>query len=170
MLHVATYGDGIRLLPERGDVRDERGGPAFKFTRPSDGAFDGNERAGELLALAHSDLRAGEFGKEDDAKVDAANLIGVIIQQAEWRKTWEHGRLNLFTPLARECGKDAAVVSTDMSTNTEGGATVETSIAPPSKTIHPKELAFSRSGSVKRDRIWDRLLPLGIQLELTTWT
>ena len=119
MLHVAAYGEGIRLLPERGDVRDERGGPAFKFTRPSDGALYRNERTGELLALAHSDLGTGELSKEDDAKVDAANLIAVIIQEAERRKSREFCRLNLFTPLALECAKDAAVVSTDMSTNTE---------------------------------------------------
>jgi hypothetical protein len=107
------------LLPERGDVGDERGGPAFKLTRPSDGALYRNEGAGELLALAHSDLRTGEFGKEDDAKVDAANLITVIIQETERCKSRERCRLNLFTPLALKCGEDAAVVSTDMSTNTE---------------------------------------------------
>jgi hypothetical protein len=107
------------LLPERGDVGDERGGPAFKFTRPSDGALYRNEGAGELLALAHSDLGAGEFGKEDDAKVDAANLINVIIHETERCKSRERCRLNLFTPLALECGEDAAVISTDMSTNTE---------------------------------------------------
>ena len=60
------------LLPERGDVGDERGGPAFKLARPSDGALYRNEGAGELLALAHGDLRTGEFGKEDNAEVDAA--------------------------------------------------------------------------------------------------
>ena len=119
MLHVAAYGDGIRLLPERGDVRDERGGPAFKLTRPSDGALYRNEGASELLALAHSDFRTGEFGKEDDTKVDAANLITVIIQETEWCKSRERCRLNLFTPLALKCGENAAVVSTDMSTNTE---------------------------------------------------
>ena len=119
MLHVAAYGDGIRLLPERGDVRDERGGPAFKLTRPSDGALYRNEGASELLALAHSDFRTGEFGKEDDTKVDAANLITVIIQETEWCKSRERCRLNLFTPLALKCGEDAAIVSTDMSTNAE---------------------------------------------------
>jgi hypothetical protein len=107
------------LLPERGDAGDERGGPAFKFTRPSDGALYRNEGAGELLALAHSDLGAGEFGKEDDAKVDAANLIAVIIQEAERCKSREHCRLNLFTPLAFKRGEDATIVSTDMSANTE---------------------------------------------------
>jgi hypothetical protein len=107
------------LLPERGDVGDERGGPTFKFTRPSDGALYRNEGAGELLALAHSNLRTGEFGKEDDAEVDAANLITVIIQETEWCKSRERCRLNLFTPLALKCGEDAAVISTDMSANTE---------------------------------------------------
>ena len=107
------------LLPQRGDVGDEGGGPAFKFTRPSDGTLNRNERTGELLALAHSDLGTGELSKEDNAEVDTANLIAVIIQEAERRKSREFCRLNLFTPLALECGKDAAVVSTDMSTNTE---------------------------------------------------
>jgi hypothetical protein len=46
---------------------------------------------------------------------------------------------------------------------------VEAFITPPSKTIHPEELALSFSGSVKRDRIRDRLLPFGIQLELASW-
>ena len=119
MLHAAAYGEGIRLLPERGDVGDEGGGPAFKFTRPSDGALYRNEGAGELLTLAHSDLGAGEFSKEDDAEVDAANLIAVIIQEAERRKSREFCRLNLFTPLALKCGEDAVIVSTDMSANTE---------------------------------------------------
>jgi hypothetical protein len=107
------------LLPERGDVGDERGGPTFKFTRPSDGTLYRNERARELLALAHSDLRTREFGQEYDAKVDAANLITVIIQETECCKSWERCRLNLFTPLALKCGKDAAVISTDVSANTE---------------------------------------------------
>jgi hypothetical protein len=107
------------LLPERGDVGDERGGPAFKLARPSDGALYRNEGAGELLALAHGDLSAGEFRKEDNAKVHAANLITVIIQEAERCKSRERCRLNLFTPLAFKRGEDAAIVSTDMSTNTE---------------------------------------------------
>ena len=107
------------LLPERGDVGDERGGPAFKLARPSDGALYRNEGAGELLALAHGDLRTGEFGKEDNAEVDAADLITVIIQKAERCKSRERCRLNLFTPLAFKRGEDAAIVSTDVSTNTE---------------------------------------------------
>jgi len=107
------------LLPERGDVGDERGGPTFELTRPSNSTLYRNERAGELLALAHSDLRTEEFGKEDDAKVDAANLITVIIQETEWCKSRERCRLNLFTPLAFKRGEDAAIVSSDMSTNTE---------------------------------------------------
>ncbi len=107
------------LLPERGDVRDQRGGPSFKLTRTSDGTLDRNERAGELLALTHSDLGAGEFGKEDNAEVDTAHLIAVIIQEAERRKSGELCCLNLFTPLALECNEDAAIVSTDMSANTE---------------------------------------------------
>jgi hypothetical protein len=100
-------------------VGDERGGPAFELTRPSNSTLDRNEGAGELLALAHGDLSAGKFGKEDDAEVDAANLITVIIQEAERCKSRERCRLNLFTPLALKCGEDATVVSTDVSANTE---------------------------------------------------
>ena len=45
---------------------------------------------------------------------------------------------------------------------------MQASITPPGKTIHPEELALSFSGSVKRNRIGDRLLARGIQLELAS--
>jgi len=51
--------------------------------------------------------------------VDAADIIAVIVQEAERCKFRERCRLNLFTPLALKCGEDAAVVSTDVSANAE---------------------------------------------------
>lgn len=119
MLHVAAYGEGIggyspSVAMWEMSAADQ---PSSSLARAT--ALSTETREPTSFALAHSDLRTREFGKEDDAKVDAANLITVIIQETEWCKSRERCRLNLFTPLALKCGEDAAVVSTDMSTDTE---------------------------------------------------